>query len=67
MDNDAYFGGWEKREQGKFFLVAAFFIESDSVKQEVIQEVIQPTYLRFPFSHFLLGKLMPRKVKSFTK
>lgn len=25
MDNDVYFGGWERQEQGKFFLVAAFF------------------------------------------
>lgn len=41
-------------------------LKPDSVKQEVIQEVTQPTFLRLPFSHFAHRKPMPRKMKSFT-
>lgn len=55
--------GWREGNRINILLFQHFLIESDSVRQEVIQ----PTFLGFPFSHFIPGKLIPRKRNLCTK
>lgn len=55
--------GWREGNRTNFLLLQHFLMESNSVRQEVIQ----PTFLKFPFSHFIQGKLVPRMRNLCTK
>ena len=52
---------WGERNRTNFPLFPHFHVKSESVKQEVIQEVIQPTFLRFSSPTFYTEKIYARK------
>lgn len=66
-DDDVYLQGVDRREQGKLSLVVTFSCRIRFCEARSTTRSDTAAFLRLPFSHFLHGKTILRKMNSFTK